>query len=100
MGREKQRARAERMTAQLYFTYAGNSNRFSYSWVPQYMRTMKIAEVLCPECDYVPRPDSTQPRRAFKAHVKKYHALLYSQKYMKPYVIHEEPDFEREFVNA
>lgn len=103
MARETQRQRAERLSAQSYFTYARRTDRGGYyGWVPVYMRTMDISEVLCTECDYVPRANSTQPRRAFKAHVKKHHARLYSEKFMKPFIIHEEPDFVfgRELANV
>jgi hypothetical protein len=78
-----------------YFLYAAYEQ-----WTPRYMRTAKMAEFLCPECSYVPRRDSTQPRRAFKVHVQKNHALLFMEKYNKPYIIQEEPDFTSPYADV
>lgn len=77
-----------------YFSYW---NAKTWTWVPKYIATMDMREVICtePGCKYVPRRDSTQPRRAFRAHVKKDHPRLFAEKFMKPYIIREEPDFSQ-----
>lgn len=53
---------------------------------------VSLDSVTCPECDYAPGQFTTDPVRAFKAHIKKHHRALYYREYAKPYVIKEESD--------
>lgn len=75
-----------------YF-YHWNTRR--YTWVPYYVAEMRMDEVICtePGCQYVPRRDSTQPRRAYRSHVKKAHPIKWFTDFARPFIIHEEPDF-------
>lgn len=57
------------------------------------LKGVTVESVTC-ECGYRPRPDSWDPERVYKAHLKKYHRNKWEELCGKEFVIHEEPDLE------
>ena len=47
---------------------------------------VKIEEVTCQHCEYVPGPNVNDPKRCFSDHMRRKHRM-----HWKEFVIHEEP---------
>jgi hypothetical protein len=90
MATNRQRAEKQHLTTRDYFWYATKP----YSWVDKKKFNFELREVMCTECNYIPRGDSTDPKRAYKAHVKKNHPVKYWSEIAKPFVIKEEREIE------
>lgn len=70
-----------------YFTYAKRNNY----WHSRTLLGVTVESVTC-ECGYRPRHDTIDPKRAYKAHVRKYHPTKYWTEMRQPLVIQEEDD--------
>lgn len=83
--------RAKRRTIRQYFTYSESGYYRS-----AYRKISSLEEVICHTHKYVPRTDSADPLKAYKAHLKKYDRSIWEEKFGKPFVIHELDDLELE----
>lgn len=96
MATNRQRAQLQNLTTREYFHYAGLS---SYSWVDPEKFNFPLKEVMCQECDYIPTTSTLDPKRAYRAHLKKHHPAIWWRTTKKPYVIREESDVDDADVN-
>lgn len=64
---------------------------YGHRYLARRVHGVAAEDVSC-ECGYRPRRQSTDPLRAFNAHVKKYHPKEYAMRRFGVFVIHEDPD--------
>lgn len=81
---------AKKLEYDPYFDYAQPGRRHWYSKVAGVTK----ADVTCLHCNYITRSSSTDPRRAFRAHVRKHHPSEYQRHYRPQFIIQEQDDTE------
>lgn len=70
-----------------YFRYA----KRTYTWSSDKLLGVTIESVTC-ECGYRPRRTCVDPKRAYRAHIRKHHPVKYWTEIRKPLIIREERD--------
>lgn len=88
MATNRQRVVKKKLTAKEYFYYA----KGRYGHRSSQFDVLKIEDVMCDECDYIPNQYTENPKRCYRDHMKKHHRASFEREFGKEHIIHELDD--------